>query len=123
MEVNYDQKVNETVKTARTSEIGHRTWGIMRGVMAMASLKMEGMGWSEGDDGGYYEEFGHENKGGSGRQTHPSAKDSRGDWNENEMKEEEDHRKHTDGEDSWAGWDEVDDDEQEISHHQPKSAK
>ncbi|CAL9211268.1 unnamed protein product [Musa hybrid cultivar] len=125
MEVNYDQKVNETVNTvtARTSEIGHRTWGIMRGVMAMASLKMEGMGWSEGDDGRYSEAFGQESKGGSGRQTHPSAKDSRGDWNESEMKEEEDHRKHTDGEDSWAWWDEADDDEQEISHHQPKSAK
>ncbi|GLT79234.1 hypothetical protein SLA2020_507280 [Shorea laevis] len=39
----YDQKVNETVTvvTAKTTEIGQRTWGIMKGVMAMASQKVE----------------------------------------------------------------------------------
>ncbi|KAK7336968.1 hypothetical protein VNO77_17522 [Canavalia gladiata] len=37
----YDYKVNETVNvvTQKTSEIGHRTWGIMKGVMALASQK------------------------------------------------------------------------------------
>ncbi|CAH1438379.1 unnamed protein product [Lactuca virosa] len=39
----YDHKVNETVNvvTAKTTEIGHMTWGIMRGVMALATQKVE----------------------------------------------------------------------------------
>ncbi|AQK59751.1 hypothetical protein ZEAMMB73_Zm00001d053583 [Zea mays] len=39
----YDQKVNETVNVVanKTAEIGSKTWGIMRGVMAMASQKVE----------------------------------------------------------------------------------
>ncbi|XP_047332002.1 ADP-ribosylation factor GTPase-activating protein AGD7-like, partial [Impatiens glandulifera] len=39
----YDTKVNETVNvvTAKTTEIGQRTWGIMRGVLALASQKVE----------------------------------------------------------------------------------
>lgn len=39
----YDHKVNETVSvvTAKTSEIGQKTWGIMKGVMALASQKVE----------------------------------------------------------------------------------
>jgi ADP-ribosylation factor GTPase-activating protein 1 len=39
----YDYKVNETVNvmTAKTTEIGQKTWGIMRGVMALASQKVE----------------------------------------------------------------------------------
>ncbi|XXG45390.1 hypothetical protein AAC387_Pa02g0483 [Persea americana] len=43
MEGGYDDKVNDTVNVvaSRTSELGHMTWGIMRGVMAMASEKME----------------------------------------------------------------------------------
>ncbi|KAI4993955.1 hypothetical protein ZWY2020_008268 [Hordeum vulgare] len=52
----YDQKVNETVNvvTNKTAEIGSRTWGIMKGVMALATQKVEeyakegGGGW--GDD-------------------------------------------------------------------------
>lgn len=39
----YDQKVNETVSVfaAKTTELGQMTWGIMRGVMAMTSQKVE----------------------------------------------------------------------------------
>ncbi|KAK4759629.1 hypothetical protein SAY87_022760 [Trapa incisa] len=39
----YDHKVNETVNAvaAKTTQIGQRTWGIMRGVMALASQKVE----------------------------------------------------------------------------------
>jgi ADP-ribosylation factor GTPase-activating protein 1 len=38
-----DWKVNETVSVVanKTAEIGSKTWGIMRGVMAMASQKVE----------------------------------------------------------------------------------
>lgn len=42
-ESGYDQKVNETVSVvgARATELGQKTWGIMRGVMAMASQTVE----------------------------------------------------------------------------------
>ncbi|CAA0842870.1 ADP-ribosylation factor GTPase-activating protein AGD7 [Striga hermonthica] len=70
----YDHKVNETVSvvTAKTSEIGQKTWGLMKGVMALASQKVEayakegsGSGWqrNESDNSGYYQEFGQESKG------------------------------------------------------------
>ncbi|KAK8531998.1 hypothetical protein V6N12_053450 [Hibiscus sabdariffa] len=73
----YDARVNETVNvvTAKTSEIGQKTWGIMKGVMAMASQKVEeytkdGMNWktdnwqqNDGVKNGYYTEFKHENNG------------------------------------------------------------
>uniref|UniRef100_A0A0D6R0G7 Arf-GAP domain-containing protein n=1 Tax=Araucaria cunninghamii TaxID=56994 RepID=A0A0D6R0G7_ARACU len=53
----YDQKVNETVSvvSAKTTEIGYKTWGIMKGVVAMASQKVEaytkdgGVNWNMGD--------------------------------------------------------------------------
>lgn len=75
----YDQKVNETVSVvaAKTTEIGSKTWGIMKGVVAMASQKAEayakegGVNWNIGDyqrqnqngfkndaDGGDYREVG-----------------------------------------------------------------
>lgn len=80
----YDQKVNETVSvvSAKTTEIGHKTWGIMKGVMALASQKVEefskdgGSSWVSGyqqyqssengllsheSDRGEYEEIKHEN--------------------------------------------------------------
>ncbi|XWS43700.1 hypothetical protein CRYUN_Cryun16bG0126000 [Craigia yunnanensis] len=66
----YDTRVNETVNvvTAKTSEIGQRTWGIMKGVMALASQKVEeytkdGMNWTndnlqrnDSEKNGYYQE-------------------------------------------------------------------
>ncbi|CAM8973253.1 unnamed protein product [Rhodiola kirilowii] len=53
-----DYKVNETVSvvTAKTTEIGQRTWGIMKGVMAIASQKVEeftkegGNSWNSSDN-------------------------------------------------------------------------
>jgi len=53
----YDQKVNETVSVvaAKTTEIGSKTWGIMKGVVAMASQKVEayakegGLPWNAGE--------------------------------------------------------------------------
>lgn len=77
----YDHKVNETVSvvTAKTTEIGQRTWGLMKGVMALASQKVEeytkegggaSSGWkndscqrNESNGNGYYQEFGHDSKG------------------------------------------------------------
>ncbi|KAI4318995.1 hypothetical protein MLD38_032646 [Melastoma candidum] len=52
----YDYKVSETVNvvTNTTAEIGHKTWGIFRGVMTLASQKVEelareGMSWNDDD--------------------------------------------------------------------------
>ncbi|RDX88112.1 ADP-ribosylation factor GTPase-activating protein AGD7, partial [Mucuna pruriens] len=68
----YDHKVNETVNvvTQKTTEIGHRTWGIMKGVMALASQKIEEYtrddpNWqrNENDRNGHYQDFNQENKG------------------------------------------------------------
>lgn len=75
----YDQKVNETVTvvTQKTSEIGQRTWGLMKGVMALASQKVEeytkensnstSNNWqrNESDRNGYYQDFNQGNKGGN----------------------------------------------------------
>ncbi|RWV78000.1 hypothetical protein GW17_00061104 [Ensete ventricosum] len=112
-----EAEVNGTVNTvaARTTEIGHRTWGIMRGVMAMATQKVEeyakeGMAWNEDDVGGHKEEIGQASKGGNSVQDHAPAKPSWGDWEE----EEEQHGKQADGQESWPGWDDTDDDEKET---------
>ncbi|GKV05792.1 hypothetical protein SLEP1_g17759 [Rubroshorea leprosula] len=87
----YDQKVNETVTvvTAKTTEIGQRTWGIMKGVMALASQKVEeytkdGMNWkndnwqsNENEKNGYYQEFNKQdnNKGWNSTSGQPSSTD------------------------------------------------
>ncbi|XP_031485580.1 probable ADP-ribosylation factor GTPase-activating protein AGD6 [Nymphaea colorata] len=132
-EGSYDQKVNETVNvvTSKTTEIGQRTWGLMKGVMAMASQKVEeytkesGMNWksdswhSNGDgmngagNAGYYQQFGHENKGtrNSGGHTgnHSSSSfDSWDDWGK-KAPAKEDSSKSKQGGDGWAGWDDVKD--------------
>ncbi|KAI3809431.1 hypothetical protein L1987_25403 [Smallanthus sonchifolius] len=117
----YDYNVNETVNavTAKTTEIGHMTWGIMRGVMALASQKVEEYtkegspscktdDWSRNKtqgDGFYQESKSWNSNGGngvsvnssSGRKVESSAWD---DW------DNDGYRKHsTDNGDGWAGWD------------------
>ncbi|KAJ1416865.1 ARFGAP/RecO-like zinc finger [Sesbania bispinosa] len=108
----YDQKVNETVNvvTQKTSEIGQRTWGIMKGVMALASQKVEEYtrdnpnwkadNWQQNENGrnGYYQDFNQENKGwnsSTGREqsssgqfkTHTSS--SWDDWDHKDSRKEE----------------------------------
>ncbi|WOL09267.1 hypothetical protein Cni_G18020 [Canna indica] len=147
MEVGSEQKVNETVNVvaARTNEIGQRTWGIVRGVMALASQKVEeytkeGMGQlNEGSNHGYHQEFGQQSsiKGGSTMQAHsavnngqggssrsqqsPANNDSWGNWNYvNDRKDT--HRRPTDkNEEVWGGWD--DDDDGHGSDSQKSSEK
>ncbi|KAJ4904770.1 putative ADP-ribosylation factor GTPase-activating protein AGD6 [Raphanus sativus] len=69
----YDHKVSETVNVVatKTTEIGHRTWGIMKGVMAIATQKVgeytkEGTtSWNqhnESESNGYYQDYGSGNK-------------------------------------------------------------
>ncbi|KAL3623094.1 hypothetical protein CASFOL_031910 [Castilleja foliolosa] len=133
----YDHKVNETVSvvTAKTSEIGQKTWGIMKGVMALASQKVEeytkeggsgsGSGWprNESESTGYYQEFGQEtknwntsadaqNSSSSHRQNNSVSSGSWDDWDTTDNKKEKPSKgtKSQNGGDGWAGWDEDKDD-------------
>lgn len=129
----YDYKVNETVNVvaAKTTEIGHRTWGIMKGVMAIASQKVEELskdGWkadnwqrNESESNGYYQEFNkHENKGwnssSAGGQSSSGnynsySSSSWDDWDQKDTRKE-DSTKGTvpHNNDGWAGWDDAKDD-------------
>ncbi|URE16159.1 ADP-ribosylation factor GTPase-activating protein [Musa troglodytarum] len=101
IEGGYDQKVNETVNVVatKTTEIGQKTWGIMRGVMAMASQKVEeyakeGINWNEDDwswkeseQNGPYQKFGQK---------------SNKDWNSSEENSDRHHYSVS----SWDDWDE-----------------
>ncbi|XP_051130311.1 ADP-ribosylation factor GTPase-activating protein AGD7-like [Andrographis paniculata] len=113
----YDHKVNETVNvvTAKTSEIGQRTWGIMRGVMALASQKVEeytkegsgnsgsGSTWPQkevnnnnANTNGYYPDSGH-GWNSSTRQQSTSWDD----WDNTTPKQHEPSK----GTSSWDDWD------------------
>lgn len=128
--------MNETVNvvTTKTTEIGHKTWGIMKGVMAMASQKVEeytkdGMkwnndGWQRNDNerNGPYQEFGQQSKGGwnsSSERGQPSSggnqisvsSSSWDDWDYKDNKKEESAKGASPHNgDSWAGWDDAKDD-------------
>lgn len=130
----YDHKVNETVNvvSAKTSEIGQRTWGLMKGVMAMASQKVEeytkdGMNWKgdnwqrdDSQSNGYYREFNSENKqwnssSGGGQSSSRGRNNSFGssswdDWDQNDNRKEELTKGTSNNNDSWAGWDDAKDD-------------
>ncbi|KAK3226411.1 hypothetical protein Dsin_006273 [Dipteronia sinensis] len=130
----YDHKVNETVNvvTAKTSEIGQRTWGIMKGVMAIASQKVEeytkdGMNWSndnwqrnESERNGHYQEFNQGNKGwnsssGGGQsslsENHHNSSSSWDDWDQKDNRKEDTAKgKGSNNTDDWAGWDDAKDD-------------
>ncbi|KAJ6831072.1 ADP-ribosylation factor GTPase-activating protein AGD7 [Iris pallida] len=136
----YDHKVNETVTVvaSKTTEIGHRTWGIMKGVMAMATQKVEqlakeGGAWNddwqsgETDRNGYYQEFGQESKGSSAHVEHSSSRghnsmSSWDDWNEKERKESPSKGRSTESGDTWAGWDDVKDDGYDNYTHNSSNA-
>ncbi|KAK0585495.1 hypothetical protein LWI29_029427 [Acer saccharum] len=130
----YDHKVNETVNvvTTKTSEIGHRTWGIMKGVMAIASQKVEeytkdGMNWNndnwqrnESERNGHYQEFNQGNKGwnsssGGGQsslsENHHNSSSSWDDWDQKDNRKEDTAKgKGSNNTDDWAGWDDAKDD-------------
>ncbi|XP_075490067.1 putative ADP-ribosylation factor GTPase-activating protein AGD6 [Primulina tabacum] len=143
----YDQKMNETVNvvTAKTSEIGQKTWGLMKGVMALASQKVEeytkegsGLkndGWqrNEGHANGCYQEFGQDSKGwnsttgtktSSGGQFNSVSSSSWDDWDAADSKKEEPSKgtKSQNG-DSWAGWDDGKDDGFDSFHQNGSDKK
>ncbi|KAK9154257.1 hypothetical protein Sjap_001737 [Stephania japonica] len=125
----YDHKVNETVNvvTTKTTEIGQRTWGIMKGVMAMASQKMEEYtkeeSWqSSGTNrSGHYQDFGNESKGwnssnggnpSSNRQFNSiNSSNSWDDWDSEDARKKESSKGSTAQKgDGWGGWDDAKDD-------------
>ncbi|KAL9294901.1 unnamed protein product [Arabidopsis thaliana] len=133
----YDHKVSETVNVVanKTTEIGHRTWGIMKGVMAMATQKVEEFtkegttSWNqqtENEGNGYYQNFGNGNKvanssvgGGrpqssstSGHFNNSQNSNSWDSWGENENKKTEaaapKGSSASNDDDGWTGWDDHD---------------
>ncbi|KAK4799191.1 hypothetical protein SAY86_024556 [Trapa natans] len=131
----YDHKVNETVNvvTTKTTEIGQKTWGLMKGVMALASQKVDeytkdgwnNNGWQQNDNGknGYYQEFRQESKGWNSSSTvHSSTENSNSntssswdDWGNNGTRKQGSNRGGGEGttgnnNDGWAGWDDPKDD-------------
>ncbi|KAJ0687139.1 putative Arf GTPase activating protein [Helianthus annuus] len=138
----YDYKVNETVSvvTEKTTEIGQKTWGLMKGVMAFASQKVEEYAkdnptwkndsWqrNETQGNGSYQEFNRSNGtsnptptsgingnsvGSSGRNSNSVNSSSWDDW------DNDGYSKHSStsttapskGGDDWAGWDDAKDDD------------
>ncbi|XP_042461007.1 probable ADP-ribosylation factor GTPase-activating protein AGD6 [Zingiber officinale] len=113
-ESGYDQKVTETVGvvTAKTTELGQKTWGIMRGVMAIASQKVEeytkeGIDWKMDNwpprdenpsNNSYYEKFVQENS-----NKHYNSVSSWDDWDDKEVKDEPRNGKQSI--EGWAAWD------------------
>ncbi|KAL1822984.1 hypothetical protein ACET3Z_009762 [Daucus carota] len=144
MDGGYDYRVNETVNvvSAKTSEIGHRTWGIMKGVMALASLKVEEYtregntattdGWNNdswqnnaSQGNGYYQDSGSETRGwnssgrGQNSTTGHQKSPGSGSWDDWDSKD----KKSPQNADSWAGWDDTkeDDDEDDSYYRSPPS--
>ncbi|KAK9169893.1 hypothetical protein Syun_002033 [Stephania yunnanensis] len=139
----YDHKVNETVNvvTSKTTEIGQKTWGIMKGVMAIASQKVdeftkEGINWNgedsqrkESERNGQYQDFEHDSKrwnSSSGeanssttsRQLNSvTSSSSWDDWDSKDSRKENSARKTTaQNGDNWAGWDDSQDDGYDDFH-------
>nr|CAD1817614.1 unnamed protein product [Ananas comosus var. bracteatus] len=121
LEGGYEHRVNETVNVVatKTTEIGQKTWDMMKGVVAIASQKVEeyareGVSWKEEDwlrneserNGCRSKELGPENKSSDSPGQHSSSRDSWDDWDSNDKKEEEGIH----GRDSWGGWDIAKDD-------------
>ncbi|KAL0338333.1 UNVERIFIED_CONTAM: putative ADP-ribosylation factor GTPase-activating protein AGD6 [Sesamum angustifolium] len=98
----YDHKVNETVNvvTAKTSEIGQKTWGLMRG---------ESKGWNSSAAS---------QPPSSGRQVASVSSSSWDDWDTKDSRKQEPSKGATIQDvDSWAGWDDAKDDGYDNSYH------
>ncbi|XP_074567556.1 ADP-ribosylation factor GTPase-activating protein AGD7-like [Curcuma longa] len=133
----YDHKVNETmnVVATKTTEIRQKTWGIVRGVMALTSQKVEeyskeGINW-KGDDWpwkeretvGSNQESGqvsrYQNTSEDNASRHNNSTSSWDDWDDNEKKEE--HGKEKKSNEGWAGWDDDKDDDSYESYNHSSS--
>ncbi|KAL8124359.1 putative ADP-ribosylation factor GTPase-activating protein AGD6 [Apium graveolens] len=132
MDGGYDYRVN--VVTAKTSEIGQRTWGIMRGVMALASHKVDeytkegntttgvsnndscqgnesrGTSYYQDSSKGWNCSSGRGQNSSSGHHKSPAS----GSWDDWDRKDSpNDKEKSSPNGDSWAGWDDAKEDDDE----------
>ncbi|EFJ14388.1 hypothetical protein SELMODRAFT_445864 [Selaginella moellendorffii] len=119
----YDQKMNETVSvvSAKTTEIGHKTWGLMKGVMAMASKTVENYTKEEAVRL-YNVDDPHANKG------YQKFSSSRSNWDDWDNEKAAANNGNPDGNKSSAknsnsskGWDDWDDDNNR--RHQEQASK
>ncbi|KAK4377663.1 hypothetical protein RND71_003959 [Anisodus tanguticus] len=132
-ESGYDYKVNETVNVVatKTTEIGQKGWGIMKGVLALASQKVEEFAegpnsrddrWqrSENQQNGFYKESSQVSKGwnssggaqSSGRQSNSESSGSWDDWDSKDNRKENSTKvAASSNDDGWAGWDDGKDDD------------
>lgn len=128
----YDYKVNETVNavTTKTTEFGQKGWGIMKGVLALASQKVEEFAegpnsrdnsWerNENEQNGHYKESSQASKGwnssggaqSSGRHSNSVSSASWDDWDSKDNRKENSTKGATSSNDNgWAGWDDGKDD-------------
>lgn len=128
----YDYKMNETVNVVatKTTEIGQKGWGIMKGVLALASQKVEEFAegpnprddsWqqSENERNGHYKDSSQASKGwnssggaqSSGRQANSVSSASWDDWDSKDNRKENPTGGATSSnDDGWAGWDDGKDD-------------
>lgn len=99
----YDQKVNETVSVvgARATELGQKTWGIMRGVMAMASQTVEQYTKEPGRSS-YEDSHSDTLSGGHNEEPYQEFNSGGNAWNNNWNNEKTQTSK---GRDSWDDWD------------------
>ncbi|KAM7255259.1 hypothetical protein ACFE04_020500 [Oxalis oulophora] len=130
----YDYKVNETVNvvTTKTSEIGQRTWGIMKGVMALATQKVEEFtkennnnwnndnwqqnnkdqnGWNSSGGQSSTGNYNSHNSSSGNYNSHNSS--SWDDWDQKDNNRKDETPKGSTashGNDDWAGWDDGKDD-------------
>ncbi len=118
----YDQKVNKTVSvvTAKTTELGQKTWGIMRGVMAMASQQIEAytkdgvQTSSTSRYGSLHSNSGYEElNGGSSWDSSSNSHDNSQEWDAKNGKDSNSVSSSMKAGDSWKGWDDGKDDD----HH------
>ncbi|KAH9561203.1 hypothetical protein CY35_05G008300 [Sphagnum magellanicum] len=116
----YDQKVNETVSvvTAKTTELGQKTWGIMRGVMAMASQQIEAytkdgvQTSSTSRYGSLHSNSGYEElNGGSSWDSSSNSHDNWHEWDAKNGKDSNSVSSSMKAGDSWKGWDDGKDDD------------
>ncbi|KAL5710953.1 putative ADP-ribosylation factor GTPase-activating protein agd6 [Ranunculus cassubicifolius] len=138
----YEYNINETVGTVtnKTTEIGQRTWGIMKGVMAMASQKVEELtkeGWNDNNDNnnwprdnseknGYYQDYKSGGVGQSSSDRQFNTASSTTSWDDWDAKDSPVAKKSSsaqNGGDSWAGWDDAKDDGYDSFYQNPASSK
>lgn len=124
----YDQKVNETVSVvaAKTTELGQMTWGIMRGVMAIASQQVEAYTQMKDETLSSYgsvESHGVEYQALNGRHALDTPANPSGVWKEWDGNVSESRVELTtadDGKDCWSGWnDKLEDDDNHLPGSPP----